>query len=162
MRIVLIIALLLIPEFALANSMAPVFPLISSVGWVVLPIIIGLEAVYYHKKRVKNPVRLSVYSNIVSAFIGIFVAALNLPIMLGPAFDAETPKVFYLGMVITVIAIIFHWWLSSTVEYRFSRWHKLWKQSEMRLSLFYKANGITYSIIFFIFAVGYINALVKG
>lgn len=148
----------LLPEEALANSMAPIFPLISGVGWAAMPIIIGVESLYYYLKTVNNPVRLALYSNLVSALAGLVIAIITLPITLGPAVDPYLWAI-YLGVVLSSLAIVFHWWLSSHIEYRFSKWHKLWKNTDLPVTVFYKANAISYGLLYLIFIALFINQL---
>ena len=145
---------------AWANSMAPVFPLVSLFGWCAMPLIIAIEAFFYAKNEINNPIKLSVYSNIVSAIVGLLLAVINFPIMIGPA-SGPTAKIIYTGAIITVSAIIFHWWFSSKIEYAFAKRHNLWKKNDLYRSLFYKANGITYSIVLLVFIITCINALLE-
>ena len=142
----LIILLLFIPQAAMANSMGPVFPFLSALGWIAMPIIIAIEAGYYAIKSINNPIKLSVYTNIASALAGLVIALLTFRIMLGPAIGGSDVEIVG-GLFYTLLAIIFHWWFSSTIEYWFSAKHKLWKSSGLPKSIFYKANGITYGLI---------------
>ena len=148
----LIILSLFIPQAAMANSMAPVFPTISMLGWIAMPVIIAIEAGYYAIKSINNPIKLSVYTNIASALAGLVIALLTFPVMLGPAIEGPD-SVIGAGMFYSLLAIIFHWWFSSTIEYWFSAKHKLWKSSGLPKSIFYKANSITYSLILMLFLI---------
>jgi hypothetical protein len=152
LQILLVILILLIPEVALANTMAPIFPLISTVGWLAMPAIVILEAFLYYRVAVNNPIRLSIYSNITSALFGLLVAGITLPVMLGPAIEPHLFSI-YVGACFSFVAILFHWWLSSYVEFMFSQWHKLWKKQQVPISTFFIANGISYGLIFVLFSV---------
>jgi hypothetical protein len=161
MRIFTVIFLVFFPNVAYANSMAPIFPLISTVGWLAMPIIIAIESIFYHKKSINNPIKLSLYSNLASATVGLLPAAVTFPIMLGPIIEPINLYIIYLGAFITLGAIIFHWWLSSYLEYKFSQWHKLWKNSNTPRSIFYKANAITYGLITLAFAYLFVRVLTE-
>jgi hypothetical protein len=152
LRVLLVVLILLIPKVALANTMAPIFPVISTVGWLAMPVIVILEAYLYYRAAVNNPIKLSLYSNIASACFGLLVASITLPVMLGPAIEPHLFSI-YLGACISFVAILFHWWLSSYLEFRFSKWHKLWKNKELPISTFFMANGISYGLIFVLFSV---------
>jgi len=146
------------PSIVMANSMAPVFPVISGVGWVSMPLIIAIEAEYYANKNINNPIKLAIYSNIASAIVGLLLALVTFPLMVGPAIEAYI-EVIYPGALISFVAIGFHWWLSSTVEHRFSVKHKLWKNLDLPKALFYKANSFTYGLILVLFLVNVIRLL---
>jgi len=152
MQILLTVTLLLFPSVAQANTMAPVFPILSGIGWTALPIIVVIEAVYYYKKSTNNPIRLAIYSNLFSAMIGLALAVVTAPLMIGPSVEKHL-FLIYAGAFISVGAIALHWYLSSYFEYKFSQWHKLWKESGLKKSLFYIANAITYSLILLLFSI---------
>jgi hypothetical protein len=158
LQIFFAIIVVFLPEVALANSMAPIFPIISGIGWIAMPIIIVLESLFYCRKLINNPFRLALYSNIVSALFGLIVAVVTLPIMAGPAVDPYLWAI-YLGAVLSSVAIVSHWWFSSYLEYRFSKWHTLWKNRDFPISIFYKANAITYSLIYLLFVVLFLKQL---
>lgn len=144
----------------MANTMAPIFPMISSLGWIAMPVIIILEGLFYYRASINNPLKLSIYSNLTSALFGLIVAVVTLPILLGPAVDPHLPSI-YAGAIISMVGVAFHWWLSSFLEYKFSRWHKLWRDTNAPISLFYRANGITYSLILVLFIVMIIRQLIE-
>lgn len=144
------IALLVIAAFpldALANSMAPALALVSLAGWLAMPMIILVEALFYRHKQINNPVKLSVYANLVSGFIGLLLALVTAPIMVGPVIEEAPFFLYVVGAIFTILAVGFHWWLSSIIEYRFSRWHTLWQGTPLSLSLVYRANGMSYGLI---------------
>jgi len=136
----------LIPQVSCANSMAPIFPLLSFTGWFALPLIILIEGVFYSRKSLPHPYKLSIYSNLVSALVGIGLAVVTFPVMLGPSIDPYL-DVILMGSLATVAGIIFHWWFSSYIEHRFAQRHKLWKAESISRRVFFQANGITYAII---------------
>lgn len=160
MQHILIFTLLAFPSVAHANSMAPVFPLLSIYGWVAMPLIILIEAQIYKRTSINNPYKLSIYSNIASAALGLLLAGITFPVMIGPPIEPY-PEVIYPGAIITFLAIIIHWWLSSFIEYKFSKWHTIWRDKGIKLSTFYKANGLTYALIFVIFAVNIMRLLIQ-
>lgn len=160
MKILLTVFLLLFPSVALANTMAPVFPILSVIGWTALPIIVVIEAAYYHKKSTDNPIRLAIYSNLFSAIIGLALAIVTAPVMIGPSVEKHLFSI-YAGAFISVGAIALHWYLSSYFEFKFSQWHKLWKDSGLKKSLFYKANAITYSLILLLFSIMTVRQLIN-
>jgi len=49
MRGITLTACLLMPGSAFGNSMAPVLPVISIIGWAAMPIIVALEALVLHE-----------------------------------------------------------------------------------------------------------------
>ena len=151
---------MLSPDVARANSMAPIFPAVSMAGWLALPIIILLEGAFYSRKSVRHPFRLSLYSNLWSAFVGLLLAAATLPVMLGPAIDAYL-NIIVVGGVITAIGLLFHWWFSSYLEQKFSKWHKLWKSENIPASHFYRANGLSYGLITLFFLIGIVRLLIE-
>lgn len=145
-----VIALLIIAAFpldALANSMAPALALISLAGWLAMPVIVLVEALFYRHKQINNPVKLSVYANLVSGIVGLLLALVTAPIMVGPVIEEAPFLLYVLGAIFTILAVGFHWWLSSIIEYRFSRWHKLWQVTRLTQGLVYRANCISYGLI---------------
>ena len=127
---------MLAPTVACANSMAPLFPVLSLWGWLALPIIIVIEGAFFAGKSVRKSYKLSLYSNLWSALIGIFFAVLTFPVMLGPAIEADFASII-IGTIFTSFGTAFHWWLSSRIEHKFSKMHKLWKNDMLSVSLFY-------------------------
>lgn len=159
MPIAILTMLLIFPQGAEANSMAPIFPLLSGLGWVAMPIIILIEYLFYRKSRINNPFKLSLYSNVVSAVFGLFLAFLTFWFMAGPPIENYS-DVIIISAAITLVGIFFHWWLSSTIEFHFSIRHNLWRNSSLSKSLFYKANGITYSFILICFVFQFVRFLI--
>lgn len=144
------IALIIIAAFpadALANSMAPALALVSLAGWLAMPLIVIVEALFYRHKQLNNPLKLSVYANLVSGVIGLLLALVTAPIMVGPVIEEGPFLLYVLGAIFTILAVGFHWWLSSVIEYRFSRWHKLWQDTPLTQDLVFRANGISYGLI---------------
>ncbi len=157
-RIVIPVALTFVfPEVASANSgFLPIFPLLSVLGWMVLPVIILLEGAFYARKSVRYPFRLSLYSNLWSAFVGLLVDKIA-PNRIyyapfGPAYIANLDMI-RLGIGATIVGLVFHWWFSSHLEHMFSKWHKLWRNPGVPLSLFYKANRLSYGMLSLFFLV---------
>ena len=146
MQIFIIMLLVLLPEVALANSMGPILPVVSFSGWLAMPIIIAVEAYYYKRASINNPIRLACYANLWSGFVGLVPALLTAPIMLGPPVDSHAPIVT--SFIFSTLGVIFHWWLSSYTEYRFAAWHKRWRGADLPISIFYGANRITYGLIY--------------
>lgn len=146
---------LFFPKTVFANSFAPIAPFISGIGWIAMPVIVGVEAMFYRNRRIKYSFRLSLYSNIFSALVGLVFAVVTLPAMLGPAVDPYLWAIVF-GVVISTMVIVFHWWMSSRLEFWFSNWHKLWKNEAIPLSMFYKANAITYGLIYIYFVIFFI------
>lgn len=136
--------------------MAPIFPLLSFTGWFALPLIILIEGVFYSCKSLPHPYKLSIYSNLVSALVGIGLAVVTFPLMLGPPIDPYL-DVILMGTVATIAGIIFHWWVSSYVEHRFAQKHKLWEAEAIPRRIFFQANGITYAIIALFFSCMLLN-----
>lgn len=151
---------LFFPDVVCANSMAPIFPVLSVWGWLALPIIVVIEGAFFAGKSVRNPYKLSFYSNLWSALIGIAFAVLTFPIMLGPAIDADFASII-IGAIFTIFGTTFHWWLSSRLEHKFSKMHTLWKNDKIPVSLFYKANGLSYGLIVAIFSIGLIRLVLE-
>lgn len=158
--ILLVILFLLLPQIALANSLAPIFPAISVLGWIGLPLIILIETLFYIRKAIRHPVRLAVYSNLCSTLAGVPVAIVTFPFMIGPPIAPYLDAII-VGTAATIGGIVFHWWFSSQVEYRFSKRHKLWANDNLPLNLFYKANAITYFAITLVFAKLILEMVIK-
>ena len=138
--------------------MAPIFPLLSFAGWFALPLIILIEGLFYSRKSLPHPYKLSLYSNLVSALVGIVLAVVTFPVMLGPPIEPY-PDILVVGSIATVAGIIFHWWCSSYLEHRFAQKHKLWKVEGIPSRIFFQANGITYAIIALYFSYLLLNEL---
>ena len=147
-----------LPTIACANSMAPIFPVLSTWGWFAMPLIVLLEGAFYARSAVRNPLRLSLYSNLWSGLIGLLPAALTFPIMLGPAIDADFASIL-IGAGVTISCTTFHWWFSSRLEHAFAKRHKLWKDEPILLPVFFKANGLSYGLISLLLLVGLIKQL---
>jgi hypothetical protein len=150
MPIAILTILLIFPLAAEANSMAPIFPVLSGLGWIAMPLIICIEYFYYRNRKINNSFKLALYSNVASALVGLILAFLTFWFMGGPAIENYS-DVILISATITFAGILFHWWLSSIVEYQYSKRHVLWKNSGLSKSIFYKANGITYALILAVF-----------
>lgn len=155
-----ILVALALPDVACANSMAPLFPVLSAWGWLALPMIILIEGAFFAGKSVRNPYKLSLYSNLWSAFIGILFAVLTFPVTVGPAIDADLASII-IGTSFTIFGTTFHWWLSSRIEQKFSKKHALWKNDKLPITLFYKANGLSYGLITVFFSIGLIRLILE-
>ena len=128
-----------------------------------MPIIVIVEWVLLLRANIKHPFLLSLYANLVSGLIGIIPAVLSTPLMLGPVLPGELKSIMKNGssgivattivisIAATIGAIIFFWWLSSHIEYRFSQKTNRWCDQDLSLSLFYRVNAVTYGLIFLFF-----------
>lgn len=160
---------LYIPINSYANSMAPILPLINIGGWFALPIIICIEGLILKKQNIEKPIKLAIYSNLISSLVGLVPAALTFWLMLGPVSERELEllissnkldfarSLLLVSTIACTLAFIFNWWLSSFVEHKFTQKNKYWKKLNLPRSLFYKINGITYSLLFLVYGYGAIQ-----
>ena len=153
MSLSILILFMIWSNVLLANSMAPIFPLISFSGWMALPAIIFIEYLYFWRKKVNRPFILALYGNLYSTLIGMLPAVLTFYIMLGPPLGPYGLEIL-LGSISSLSAIVFHWWFSSKLEHSFARKHRFWKNEDLKRSDFYIVNGVTYFCIFVYFFKG--------
>lgn len=158
--VVHLLALLLLPGVAHANSMAPIFPVVSMTGWIALPLIVLVEGLFHSRRSLPHPFRLSFYSNLWSALVGLLPAVATFPLMLGPAIDPYL-DIMLVGGVLTVVGLLFHWWLSSHLEHWFCSRHRLWKDEHIPLSHFYRVNGLSYNLIALWFLIMLVRLLIE-
>jgi hypothetical protein len=156
----------------LANSMAPILPLVSILGWFAMPIIVAIEGFYFKKIKVAEPYRLSLYSNLFSASVGLLLAAAGLPLMLGPPIMGDlslllktrpdmADRLLVISSSATVVGFAINWFLSSILEFKFSRWHPRWKNIPLEKAHFFRLNGISYGILFLVFGLRMMDEILK-
>ena len=150
------------PNTAFANSLAPLLPFMSAAGWAGLPLIIILEGYLLKRAGVQKPYKLSTYGNLISSLAGLPFAAINIFIWIPAiALDSEIIALmrigrdawplFYWSLAGVIIGIIFNWWLSSNIEYRFAKKSGEWSTAQLPKSLFYKVNAASYGILLICF-----------
>ena len=163
--VLLIYVIVLFPARCFANSMAPIFPLVSFEGWIAMPVIVPIEGWFYQRNKISSPYLLALKSNLMSALIGLIPAALTFWLMIGPYIGSTEPRETAIGTIFsfislpvllwssfgTILGFVFHWWLSSTIEYKYASKKDLWKEQGLSKSVFLKANGITYILLFAVF-----------
>lgn len=174
---ILAFSLLLIPSLAMANTAAPLLPLLSAWSSLLLPVIFILEALYYKRLKIPSPFKLSLQSNLISSLIGFFLwtilglTVLNIPFE-SPAnlkyWMGRLPNKDYTrtiqGMVIApYIFLIPNCLLSAWIEFFSAKKLKTWRNTDLSFMPFFKASMLSYLLIslflFFSITINFIKML---
>jgi len=147
-------------EMAYANSIAPILPLFSILGWIALPIIIGIEGFLFRRSNVSEPFRLATYANLVSSLAGLPLAIVTAPLMIPPFPLGSEVKLMIekgnlkggsilvaMGLMGLVMGFAINLWISTRVEHWVASKNMRWKNLALSKKLFIEVNLRTYVLI---------------
>ena len=158
---ILALSLLLIPSLVMANTAAPLLPLISAWSSMLLPVIFILEALYYRHLKIPSPFKLSLQSNLISSLVGLVLwlilglTILNIPFespkgikyWMGIFPNREFTRTIQNMIILPHIFLIPNCLVSAWIEYLSAKKLKTWRNTNLSFMPFLKASMISYFVI---------------
>lgn len=162
---------LFVPLVAFANSAAPLLPVVSSMGILLLPLIVIIEGTYYWKRGIPKSFRFAFKVNLFSTFAGLiifFIPGIILFTKYGIGFESSyflrkymeergtnPAPLIYQMIVSTILFLMLNCLFSAWIEHWRGKKLKQWNNFEIPFSCILTANILSYTflLVWFYFIV---------